>query len=283
MGNVDWTSLLERAARIVRSYDTGVTVRQLFYRLVSDGTLPNTRSYYSSLSSYTADARRGGPEFKHGAAEAYCAAHGQFPDFVDQTREIHRPMHFDGADDALRWLRGVYRRDRTEGQDVALYVGIEKRALVSLVRSWFSPLGVPVLELAGFSSQTYCDDVAADVRADGRRSALLYAGDFDPSGVVIDEDFRERVGEFDLYERVALNEDQVREFDLPPQMGKATDTRASAFVEKYGRLIQVELDALPPDALRSLFREAIDRYWSEERYERSLEREADDLAELEAS
>ena len=53
-GRTDWKALLPRAAEIVHSYDTGVTLRQLFYRLVANQSLPNTTSAYKSLSKYTA-------------------------------------------------------------------------------------------------------------------------------------------------------------------------------------------------------------------------------------
>jgi len=56
----DWDEVLDHAARIVASYDTGVTLRQLFYRLVSDETLRNTKAEYAQLSARTAQARRAG-------------------------------------------------------------------------------------------------------------------------------------------------------------------------------------------------------------------------------
>ena len=36
----DWSAILARAGEIVRSYDTGVTLRQLFYRLVAAAEAP---------------------------------------------------------------------------------------------------------------------------------------------------------------------------------------------------------------------------------------------------
>jgi hypothetical protein len=95
-----WPAILEHAAAIVESYETGVTLRQLFYRLVADGTLANTRAAYSQLSDQTARARRG----------------GTFPDLLDRGRLIHHYRHWPGPDAAREWLGEVYRRDRTEGQ-----------------------------------------------------------------------------------------------------------------------------------------------------------------------
>ena len=49
--NLRWPPIVAEAARIVESYeDTGVTLRQLFYRLVAAELLPNTTTAYSTLS-----------------------------------------------------------------------------------------------------------------------------------------------------------------------------------------------------------------------------------------
>ena len=43
MSRKSWPPIIERAAKIVREYDTAVTLRQLFYRLVAEGLLANTQ------------------------------------------------------------------------------------------------------------------------------------------------------------------------------------------------------------------------------------------------
>lgn len=250
---IDWQNdILPRAAAIVLSYETGVTLRQLFYRLVAAELIPNKLSTYKTLSRVTAEARR----------------RGEFPALLDRTRSIHRVQTFEGPSHARRWLADVYRRDRTQGQDVNLYIGVEKHGLVELLRSWFGPMGLPILAFGGYSSQSYVDEVADDIEQDGRPSVILYAGDFDPSGVDIPRDFLDRLEDADVtLERVALNADQVTTFDLPPQMGKASDSRASQFVASHGRLVQVELDALDPDDLRGVFTEAIRPLWDMSQFE----------------
>jgi len=158
---------------------------------------------------------------------------------------------------------------------MALYLGVEKNGLLAQLESWFSDLGIPILALGGYSSQTYCDDVIDDVRSDGREALLIYGGDFDPSGMDIQRDFEERTDfAFAQVERIALTAEQVRIYDLPPQPGKATDTRADRFIAEHGELVQVELDALPPDVLRGLYQDAIDRHWDSSKYEDVIEQEA---------
>jgi hypothetical protein len=181
------------------------------------------------------------------------------------------------------WLARSYRLDRTEGQDVSIYVGVEKAGLVVQLDSWFGELGVPILALGGYSSQTYVDEVAADVSDYARPAVLLYAGDFDPSGEDIDRDFVERTGCFDEVVRVALTAEQVEAYGLPPAMGKSTDSRAGGFIARHGALVQVELDALPPDVLHDLFQVSIDTFWDVSAFDAVLEAERADVGQLRAA
>lgn len=261
---IAWPGVIARAAEIVASYDTPVTLRQLFYRLVAEELLPNSRPAYNHLSKLTAEARRG----------------GSFPALIDRTRSIHRYTTFESPEAAKGWLARIYRRDRTEGQDKALYLGVEKNGIVAQLQAWFGDLGVPILALGGYSSQTYVDEIANDVAMDGRESVLVYAGDFDPSGEDIDRDFLERTGCLDQVVRVALTAEQIHKYDLPEQMGKATDSRAAAFIRRHGKLVQVELDALPPEVLRQLYREALEEYWDEETFKAVLASEREEATRL---
>jgi hypothetical protein len=260
----EWRVLLNRAAKIVKSYDTLVTLRQLFYRLVAAQLLPNTTNAYKSLSRYTAEARRA----------------GLFPALMDRGRTIHRNQTFANPAAARRWLQSIYRRDRTEGQRVSVYLGVEKAGIVEQLREWFGALGVPVLALGGYGSQTYVDDVVADVKAKRRPAVLLYAGDHDPSGEDIDRDFTARTDCWHKVRRVALTAEQVKAHALPPQPGKAKDSRASGFIARHGRLVQVELDALPPDVLRGLYADAIAEFWNDDAHKQALAREATDRRTL---
>jgi hypothetical protein len=254
MTRIDWTSVLLHASNIVRTYDTGVTLRQLFYRLVADGTLPNTSTAYKQLTATTAEARR----------------RGAFPDLIDLTRTIHRQLGFKGPEDAMGLLEVTYRRDRTEYMDRSIYLGVEKAGLVAQLEAWFGERGLPVLALSGFASESYVRQVVYDIRMWRRPAILLYAGDFDASGEDISRDFAIRTGCWDKVIRVALTSEQVKEFDLPKAVGKASDSRAAAFEERHGELVQVELDALPPNVLRSLFETALARFWDESAFQQSL-------------
>ncbi len=133
MARIHWPAVLDQARAIVAEYDTAVTLRQLFYRLVAAEVLPNTQTAYKTLSDRTAAARRA----------------DDFPDLVDNNRSIHEPMTFASPAGALAWLRAIYRRDRSEHMDVSVYLGVEKATMVAQLESWFAEHGLPVLALGG--------------------------------------------------------------------------------------------------------------------------------------
>jgi hypothetical protein len=269
---LDWEHVvLPRAREIVFSYDTGVTLRQLFYRLVADGTLPNMQSKYRRLSEVTAKARRA----------------GTFPDLLDRTSRIERWDSFDGPDDAMDYIQNLYRRDRTEGQEWSIYLGVEKAGLSEQLDSWFGDeMGLPILALGGYGSQSLVDKVRRDIEDIGRSAVLIYAGDMDPTGEDIDRDFEARVGIFDKVIRVALDEDQVAAYGLPfnPDQDVINklerDPRAARFLERHDSLVQYEVDALPPDTLRNLYWNAIETFWDADEHAAVMEREEADLGEL---
>jgi hypothetical protein len=261
---IDWKNhVIPTARAIVESYDTPVTLRQLFYRLVSKQLIPNTISAYTTLSNRTAALRR----------------LGEFPPLIDKTRGIAEYQSFESPETARDWLAGIYLRNRTEGQEWALYLGVEKEGIVEQLRLWYGDLGLPILPLRGYSSVSFDQEVQYHIDQQHRPSVLLYAGDFDPSGEDILRNFTEQVT-FDHLIHVALTAEQVAEHELPVVMGKATDTRAAAFVARHGELVQVELDALPPDVLRELYGDAIDHFWDADAHQTVLERETRERATL---
>src|SRR5438105_4047401 len=182
----NWPLILGEAAGIVRSYgeDAGVTLRQLFYRLVASERLPNTQQAYGSLSAQSAEARRGLSKFYVGT----------FPTLMDRGRDIDRPHQWETAELAGEWLAERFMVDRSATQPVNLYVVVEKNALRSQLLQWFAPLGLPVIALGGYPSQTLADQVYEDANTrprKGKPNICIYAGDFDADGQDIARDFEE--------------------------------------------------------------------------------------------
>jgi hypothetical protein len=135
-------------------------------------------------------------------------------------------------------------------------VVVEKATLVAQAVAWFGDLCIPVTALRGYASQTLEQRMLDLVDGDRRDVVLLYAGDHDPTGEDIPRAFEDNTGL--ALRRVALTPDQVDDYGLPPAPGKESDSRAAGFVARHGRLVQVELEALDPNDLRSLFQTEID-------------------------
>ena len=80
--------------------------------------------------------------------------------------------------------------------------------------------------------------------------------------------------------KVALTMEQVEDLDLVPRMqAKEGDTRAKGFVEKNGKDV-FELEAVPPDVLAKMLRDAIDSVIDVDAFNHELDCEKADAAEI---
>lgn len=280
---LQWPAIITRAAAIVESYDIPVTLRQLFYRLVMEQLIPNEEGPYKRLSGLTSDLRR----------------KGEFPRLFDRGRRILEPPAFADVADGLNALLQQYRLDRTIGQASQIFIGVEKNALAGLLEAWFENYGLPVLPLGGFSSEDIDRRVKDRVHADGRPAVLIIAGDFDASGMDITRNFIQQTNCWKDVHRIALDEELIDSLGLPVLEGKATDSRAARFIAEHPDIherhdfgyaavrgkrvrvpVQVELDAVEPNTLRSLYLDAVNQYWDTSAFERIVASEQGDLDHL---
>lgn len=232
-----------------------LTLRQVYYQLVGKGYIENKVSEYGMLSRLL----------------KYARLEGYIPwDWIeDRVRAYHDLTGWEGADEFIEaalkhFLRG-YSRDLLQSQEVYLEIWIEKDALSSIFTRVARPYTIPVVVCRGFSSVSFLNDYKDRLQYyQGKRPILLYFGDFDPSGVEMLRAMEitlqdELMVEGIAFKRVALLKEHIAEYHLPhsPEALKKTDTRAYKHIAEYGELA-VELDALRPDILETLIREAIE-------------------------
>jgi hypothetical protein len=277
---LDWVLILAQAAIIAASYTTTVTLRQLHYRLVAAaiGGYENTETRYKALSSRTSEARR----------------NGTFPALSDTTRGITRPRTFGSPAEAIEWVRDIYRRDRTEEQIFQIWVLYEKATLTAQVRAWTVDYGIPIAALRGYSSESLEREIWEAMAEDGRPAVVFYLGDLDPEGEDIERNFRGQAARlgvtFKHWERLAVLPRQVPPksqqypdgLGLQVNPGKSTSSRAPGFVRKYGRLFQIEVEAIDPGVLETLVTDAITdtRWFDQALMDDSTDQEADDIETL---
>ncbi|WP_335938025.1 hypothetical protein [Streptomyces sp. PTD5-9] len=137
---IQWRAVVDRARQIVESYEGGVALRQVMYRLVSEGMLPPTPSMYRHLFSPLAQARR----------------EGRFPDLIDTLRE------------AVDW----FALDRTEGQH-PVYVAAEKNTLRQLLTGWLAEYGIRSRSSAASPPSPTPTSYAAAPPGTARHAALV--------------------------------------------------------------------------------------------------------------
>jgi hypothetical protein len=223
------------------------TVRQVFYRLVSEGVIAKTEAEYkSTVVRLLTSMRREGVLPFHWIA--------------DNTRWMRKSQSFDSIEDALYRTAQTYRRALWANQDAYVEVWLEKDALAGVLLDVTDPWDVPLMVTRGYPSLTFLHSAAEQISEIAKPYFLYYFGDYDPSGVHIprriEADLRALATGVDLiFERVAVNQSQIEEWDLPTRPTKRSDSRAKNFVGE-----SVEVDAIRPDQLRSLATEAILRH-----------------------
>lgn len=229
--------LIEEAAAILLT-EQPMTVRQVFYRLVSRHTIANTRSAYQAVSSALVTARK-----------EYLIP---WQWIEDRLRRPRRVTMWKNVADFAHTARQAYRRDVWAGQPGYLEIWLEKDALSGIFEDVLEPYGVTLNVGRGYDGWDSLYK-AAGRYDEGGCVTVLYFGDFDPSGEDMVRSLRERLAFFDCTPEIiksALTADDVEQYNLPPDFTKTTDTRRAAFVARYGD-VAVELDALPVDVLRA--------------------------------
>lgn len=267
--------LIARANKIIAEYERqglSLTLRQLYYQFVARGLLPNSDQSYNRLGSTVSDGRLSG-------LISWTA-------IEDRTRNLRGLRTYDSPGDAIAGARASYRRDLWADQPWRPEVWIEKEALVGVVESICAELRVDFFACRGYNSQSEqwrAGQRFAEYIRKGQRPIVFHLGDHDPSGIDMTRDNQERLSMFAgvpiQVVRLALNMPQVEQYNPPPNPAKVTDSRARGYIELYGEY-SWELDALEPTVLRDLVRNAVLQLRDEERWNRALEAEAEDLRYL---
>jgi hypothetical protein len=166
-------------------------------------------------------------------------------------------------------------------------VWIEKQALADTFSSFLKGRDVRIVVNRGYSGWSFLYENCMrllEVKRSGKEIHILYFGDFDPSGDDMDDHLDNALRYFGLedidFQRVAVTEEQIEEFHLPPMpKSKETidkvnnDTRKNGFIKKYGKLYVVELDALlaiEPDEFKSIVQGSVDQFFEQEIYQAVL-------------
>jgi hypothetical protein len=235
-----------------------LTLRQLYYQLVSRDIIPNKQSEYAKISTILKEGRMAGIV--------------DWAAIEDRLRHPSSPASFDSPASILSAAIAQYALPRMEGQEKYIEVWVEKDALSGVLKRVTEKYHIPILVNRGYSSASSMYDSFVRFKEafeNQQETLVLYLGDFDPSGVDMIRDIRERTLEFiDGYygdeaedfaftvKPIALTKAQITQYNPPPNPAKITDPRAKDFIRLHGAT-SWEVDALKPEVLNSLLEKAI--------------------------
>lgn len=269
-------AIIEQANEIIDDYAAqgfDLTLRQLYYQFVSRDLIANKQTEYKRLGSIINDARLAGLI--------------DWDKIVDRTRNMASNSHWGGPKEIVTACASQFQIDKWTNQEHRVEVWIEKDALIGVIENACRRNDVGFFSCRGYTSQS--EMWAASQRLlgyakSGQSISIIHLGDHDPSGIDMTRDINERlslfVGEVAInVNRIALNADQINQYNPPPNPTKITDSRANNYIKRFGNN-SWELDALEPSVLERLIDDTIARYKDESLWKGMRAQEDDHIESL---
>jgi hypothetical protein len=183
------------------------------------------------------------------------------------------------------FLKGYYR-DLQQSQPNQIEIIGEKNTIDSIIRPVAMEYCIHMTIGRGYCSIPPRYEMAERFNKSGKqRLILLVLSDFDPEGNDIAHSFaRSMRDDFGVEKiepiKVALTETQVQEMQLPPMMkAKEGSSRRKRFVDQHGEDV-FELEAVPPERLQAILRDAIDGVLDTSAFNAEVEAEKGDVRHL---
>jgi hypothetical protein len=256
-----------------------LTNREIYYQLVKENAIPNVMEVYKRLCVFLTDARYGG-WIDWDAIE-------------DRSRSAGMPSEWEDVEDLIASAVASYRLQRWKDQEYYVEMYCEKEAGEGKLKPVADKYHIHFGANKGYSSASMIYEMSKRLKEqlqNNKKVVILYFGDHDPSGLDMIRDIKDRLTEFlendisfeDHYfevVQIALNRQQITQFNCPPNPAKITDPRAKWYIEKYGK-VSWELDALAPDVLIKLAELAVQEYIDIDAYNAIIQREQKEIDSL---
>ena len=237
---------LRAAIYAVAKTDRAVSVRHIFYRMVVQGLVEKSND-------------RGYPQVQKLTVDMRDTNKLPYEWIEDSSRRAHWNTGYDGLDDYAESAALHYRRDYWSSTDTLVEVWCESRSLVGALGTVCREYVVPLFPSGGFSSVSFTHQAAKHIIASGREYAvILYVGDYDQAGVLIDKNIESRLRRFLkdwpgvlTFTRLAVNDDQIDAMGLPTRPPKPSDIRSPEVTRA------VEAEAIPAPVMRGILSAAL--------------------------
>jgi hypothetical protein len=288
--NLDSNSLFRSKNRKLADHATAIleaerpmTLRQLFYRLVSAGEIKNKSAEYKRLGSIMTRLRE--------------AKHVPLDWIVDHIRATLKPSSWTGLADFGDSVRDCYRKDFWAKMPVHVEVFVEKDAIAGTIQPVTDENDIRLHVCRGYASVSFAGGIAHLWNHVKKPIHAYYVGDFDPSGFDIERDLKAKLSRYSrrtevrphdcvnsavfTWTRLAVRQKDFETHNLVRLPVKHKDNRAAGFCEVHGNYC-AEVDALPPTELRRRVDEAISSHIDVDEWNRLLEVEQAEQETLKA-
>jgi hypothetical protein len=194
--------------------------------------------------------------------------------FADLSRMGFFTPTYDDAGDFLESHIGAYRADLWKDSKYRCEVWVESKSLAASVIADCKELAVDLYPCGGYVSLTFASKSAeynnAVFNHDKRPLVILYIGDLDPHGKMIDRALEAELRKHlnpemkMVFLRIAITEEQVVEYDLPDKGVGERKVEGEAMPASILRqILRTEIESLlPANAMRvSKIAEESERAW----------------------
>jgi hypothetical protein len=272
-------ALIQRINAIIDEYSAAgysLTLRQVYYQLVARGIIPNNERSYKNVGTLIDKGRLVGLIDWHA--------------IEDRTRYVRKNAHWDEPGEIIGAAVSQYRIDLWDTQPQYCEVWVEKDALIGIVEQVARRFDVPCFSCRGYTSQSEMWRASQRLMWAGKNGqrpcTIIHLGDHDPSGIDMTRDITDRMFMFVGSEcevtvhRIALNMDQIEQYNPPPNPAKLTDSRIEKYIERFGET-SWELDALEPAQLDDLISKTVEAYIDAPLMEKARKRQEKEKKSLE--
>lgn len=293
--------IVEKANAIIEEYEADgmtLTLRQLYYVFIAKDLFPESwidpvYNKRKGLSPNTKNTDKNYDRLGETLSNARLAGLVSWSAMEDRTRNLFSVPHSDSPEASVAEAATVYATDKWENQPNYVEVWIEKDALTGVIDRICAELDVPYFACKGYTSQSAQWRAGRRLRwkiAKGKKVYVLHLGDHDPSGLDMTRDNTDRLSMFAMggtskqginLKRLALNMDQVRKYNPPPNPAKLTDCRTNGYVAEFGSSCW-ELDALEPRVMRKLIETNVKKLRDEKLWKIAVDKEKEHKTEIQA-
>jgi len=257
-----------------------LTLRALYYKFIARDLLPESwiDTEYNAKHGLPADTKNTIKNYKHLGDiinDGRLAGLIDWTAIEDRTRNLQSHSSWTSPHSIVSACADQYTVDLWAEQSNRVEVWIEKEALIGVIEGICTELQVPYFACKGYTSQSEMWEAAQRLKRyekAGRDTVVIHLGDHDPSGLDMTRDIQERLqmfGSTATIDRIALSWEQIEQYGPPPNPAKTTDARYAKYQEEFGD-DSWELDALEPQVMADLIRDAVQARLDQDLWDEAL-------------